>query len=227
MTILESLLYSDQKKVKVETNQPSLEEVGEFLRKSIDWNAVFGICEDLRDDPFLKSRADNFITSTMKEKAIVRFCIDPQLKRVDKEGCDLEHVLYEGIELKTKEKLFRKGFSRKTGLGPGDTYPVKIKNYLGGEIKDDAFLNRHKEISYTNYVLLVQTGAPYDAAVVTDEYCRSCYYLDGDGIFADFRANDMYRLNLQGIVPKRQGITFSSLLAEAEEKFFSLYETSK
>ena len=73
MTTLESLLYSDQKKVKVETNQPSLEEVGEFLRKSIDWNAVFGICEDLRDDPFLKSRADNFITSTMKEKAIVRF----------------------------------------------------------------------------------------------------------------------------------------------------------
>lgn len=224
MTTLESLLYSNQKPMKEKTNQPTLEEVGEFLKESINWNVVFGICEDLRADPCLKSRADNFITSTMKEKAIVRFCIDPELKRVDKEGRDLEHNIYEGIELKTVEKLFRKAFSRKTGLGPGDTFPVKIKNYLGGDIKDDRFLNRHKEISYTNYVLLVQSGAPYDAAVVTDEYCRSRYYLDGDGIFADFRSEGMYRLNLQSVVPKRQGITFSSLLAEAEERFFSLYD---
>lgn len=205
-------------------------EVVEFLRKNINWNKFFGVCLDIKEDSGFSSRADNFAVSTAIEKAVVRFC-NSELRRIDAMGCDLDHSLFGGIELKAKGILFRKQNVKQASkhlierniLGKDDTYPVKIKNFQGYK-KPEEFLEIYQKTSFCKYYLIIQTLGDFDAAIVEDEYVRSRLYCYTDGLFADFEKDKIYRLNLQNINPIRQSeVKLSDLYASAEDTFFNVY----
>ena len=45
----------------------------DLLETKVDWNKVFGVVEDLYNDPGFTSRADNFIVSSSVELALAEF----------------------------------------------------------------------------------------------------------------------------------------------------------
>jgi len=106
----------------------------DLLETKVDWNKVFGVVEDLYNDPGFTSRADNFIVSSSVELALSEFS---PLFRVDQIGYDficegtdaagaeitvIGEYTGEAVELKMRKKLF---YSPR-GKNPHNTQDVKM-----------------------------------------------------------------------------------------------------
>ena len=87
----------------------------DLLETEVDWNKVFGVVEDLYNDPGFTSRADNFIVSSSVELALAEFS---PLFRVDQIGYDficegkqweitiIGEYKGEAVELKMRKNCF-------------------------------------------------------------------------------------------------------------------------
>lgn len=199
----------------------NLEEVGNLIANNCDWNAFIGFCLDIQNDPGFKSKSDNMIVSSMREKAFSYFCSIP-MNRVDLNGQDYE-LFQHGLEYKSQKTIFRK---RKPNDKDGklafrgiiqkdDTMAIKMKNYYGSDKKDmDKFLDECKNTSTCKYFILNQTDPEdFRIALAEDEYVRSRYYPFGDGICADLEKEKMYFLD----IPTTSPVTLNSYCFENDQ----------
>ena len=199
----------------------------DLLETKVDWNKVFGVVEDLYNDPGFTSRADNFIVSSSVELALAEFS---PLFRVDQIGYDficegtdatgaeitvIGEYKGEAVELKMRKKLF---YSPR-GKNPFKTQDVKMKNFQG----DKKTLKDFQEQKTFNKLIVLDLGGwdPYDykVLVIEDEVARSRYYEKGDGVFAKFQPGDYYRCDIGDVNPIRSDILLSDIINEAKKNW--------
>jgi|LakMenE18May11ns_1017448.scaffolds.fasta_scaffold9751230_1 hypothetical protein len=199
----------------------------DLLETKVDWNKVFGVVEDLYNDPGFTSRADNFIVSSSVELALSEFS---PLFRVDQIGYDficegtdavgaeitvIGEYTGEAVELKMRKKLF---YSPR-GKNPHNTQDVKMKNFQG----DKKTLQDFQEQKTFNKLIVLDLGGwepnDYKVLVIDDEVARSRYYEKGDGIFAKFQLGDYYKCDIGEVNPARSDILLSVQIDQVKKNW--------
>jgi hypothetical protein len=187
----------------------NLEEIADLIQNNCDWDSFVGFCMDIHNDIGFKSRSDNMLVSSMREKAFSHFCSIP-LQHIDENGRDYK-LFKSPIEYKSQQNIFRvrkpndkngKLFERGI-VQKDDTSPIKMKNFYGsGEATIHSFLEECKYNSTCEFIILNQTNCfDFRVGLVKDEYARTRYYAQGDGIYADFEKDHIHFLDLSNINP--------------------------
>ena len=186
-----------------------IEKLAKLITENCDWDAFAGLCMDLINDPGFKSRSDNMIVSSIREKSFSHFC-DIPLIYVDKNGRDYE-LFGDGCEYKSQQKIFRdrkpndkygelleKGIFQKD-----DTFPIKMRNLMGSKKTDiESFLKQSKETKTCDFYIIHQASFPkFRIGLVEESEARKRFYAKGDGVYSDIPKDCIYFLDLPPIVP--------------------------